>query len=286
MRYSPLALAFLLSLPLAAAAKEHRHMKKPAGPTLPGLRVEFVTQDSWTIVGSFQPPAQPGRWTFLLLHGVGSGRGEWGALAARLAVEGYGILAYDGRGHGESQVFSGQKLNWRKFGDRGVDNDWNRTLFDVEAALRFLASKGIESSSVAFCGASMGANVLLKAAAQRKEIPLLILLSPGINYRDVMTVNPIRAYGKRPLMIVAAQSDNYAFQSSQLLYQLAMPLTGADKAIFLQAPDRHGAPMLDNPAVMDAVLAWIRAQEKGEPFSLALSTAPVAPSTPTARPGP
>jgi len=251
---------------------------KPPAPPLPGEKITFETSDGWTLTGTFSPPK--GHLTFLFLHGVGSNRGEWGALAQRLAAEGFGILAYDARGHAESQAFQGQKVSWRTFSSTGTDNEWNRMTLDVEAALSFLASWGIQSSSVAFCGASVGANILLKAAARRKEIPMLVLLSPGINYRDVLTVNAIRLYGRRPILLVASGQDRYAHQSAQLLYNLALPISGSEEALYLEAPEHHGAPMLDNPVMMDAVVGWIRSQEKGEAFTLvAPSTGPVTPST-------
>lgn len=276
--------AFLLiglSLPLAAAGKKNAHRKaaaaKPAGPTLPGQKVTFPTKDGMVLTGQFVPPND--HLTFLLLHGVGSSKGEWAAFATRLAGEGYGVLAYDGRGHAESAMQAGQKLSWRKFRSTGTDNEWNQMQNDVDAALVFLSSAGVQSSSVAFGGASIGANIMLIAAVTHPEARLAVLLSPGINYRDVMTVNPIRKYGKRPLLVAAATTDNYAFQSSQLLYNLAVSVAGPDNTLFLQTDAGHGAPILDNAAMMDAVISWIRAEEKGEPFTL------IAPSTPTVATG-
>ena len=280
-----LLLLLACCLPLAAAGKKGARKKaapaKPAGPTLPGQKVTFTTKDGLVLTGQFVPPN--GHLTFLLLHGVGSSKGEWAALATRLAGEGYGVLAYDGRGHAESAMQGGQKLSWRKFRSTGTDNEWNQMQNDVEAALLFLSSAGVQASSVAFGGASIGANIMLIEAAAHPEVRMSVLLSPGINYRDVMIVNPIRKYGKRPLLVAAATTDNYSFQSSQLLYNLSVSVAGPDKTFFLQADTGHGAPMLDNAAMMDAVIAWVRAEEQGQPFTyVAPSTTTVNLTSPTA----
>lgn len=275
-------------LPLAAAVKPARKASKPAAPPLPGEKIVFTTQDGWTLTGQYQPAS--GHLTFVLLHGAGSSRGEWTALANRLVAEGYGVLAYDGRGHGESQVHLDTaaapgappiKTSWRKFSFRGQDNEWNQMQNDVEAALLFLSSAGVSSSSLAFCGASIGANVLLIAAAAHPEVRLAVLLSPGIQMRDVLTVNPIRKYGKRPLLLAAAEADKYSFDSALLLYNIAVSVSGPEKALFLKTDKGHGAPMLDNAALMDAVIEWTKAEEAGQPFAyVAPSTAP-ATSTPS-----
>ena len=92
-----LSLALLLALAPACAAAP-----APAAPAaLAGQDVELKTEDGWTLHGKYQPAGE-GRLTLILLHGKGQRKELWLKFAKALEKEGYGYLAVDLRGHGES----------------------------------------------------------------------------------------------------------------------------------------------------------------------------------------
>jgi hypothetical protein len=98
----------------------------------------------------------------LVLHGGGSDRR--GALrhARMLAPHGYGVLLYDARGRGESE---------------GAPNDygwgWPK---DVAGALAFLKGRpDVDPHRIGALGLSTGADVLIEAAATRRDIAALVI---------------------------------------------------------------------------------------------------------------
>ena len=91
----------------------------------------------------------------ILLHGASGSRESVRPYAEMLSRHGYGVLAVDLRGHGESQG----KMN--RLG-------WQGTL-DVGAAVEFLEGRS-EVQAIGGLGISMGAEVLLGAASQYPSI--------------------------------------------------------------------------------------------------------------------
>jgi len=98
----------------------------------------------------------------VLAHGMVFDKESWRPLAARLAHEGYRVLAIDFRGYGASRA-----------GDRPQDLS-----LDILGAVVFLEAQG--AASVSVVGASMGGGAAARAAAAGDSIGIdrLILLSP------------------------------------------------------------------------------------------------------------
>src|SRR2546430_2152064 len=64
-------------------------------------KVSFKTKDGVTLKANFEKPAA-GKPVVILLHGLASSKEEWNPFAEYLAKQGWGVLAYDARGHGSS----------------------------------------------------------------------------------------------------------------------------------------------------------------------------------------
>lgn len=264
----------LLSPGHAASAVKPQPKPKPfqASPFLQAKKILFLTQDQWNLIGYFKPP-QSGKQVFLCLHGVGSGKEEWAQFASSLSSAGYGYLVYDGRGHGESQMGPQGKTSYRSFRSTGTDNEWNRMRYDLEAALGYLKSQGIDEDYVALAGASIGANLALNFAAQHPRIYLTVLLSPSMNYRDVPTVNAMRFYGRRPILLMAAASDRYSFGHTRLLDAFARQSAGPENASLVEVPSGHGVNMLE-PETMSRLMAWILRPSESLRVLVSTSAAP------------
>ena len=227
----------------------------PAAEVQTGEKVSFQTRDGVLITGLFRKPSSAGNRTCILLHGLGSTQEEWQSFSDRLAAAGYGVLSYDARGHGKSTSYAdGRKLSYTKFGPPGPGSQWGNMTDDLGEAINFLASKkGIPVKKIVLIGASIGANICLIYAAKTPEIPLVVLLSPGLNYAGFGTLGSIESFAKRPIAIAASPSDSYAYQSSILLFQR---IQGSKKAAFLQGPAGHGVQMFDGK-FDSQLLKWI-----------------------------
>ncbi|MBI3548288.1 MAG: alpha/beta fold hydrolase [Elusimicrobia bacterium] len=233
----------ILSAALASAAWA-------AGGAGAGQSVRLETSDGWTIPAVYR---RAGSGTAVVLaHGLAAGKDEWKPLAEALAKRGVSTLAIDLRGHSESAL-RGKKVSFREFSDRGPDGEWARMHNDVVAAARYLAGKGHRSLGAA--GASLGANVVMKAAAREPALAFVALLSPGLDYQGIHLADAVRDYGPRPLLVAASQRDAYARATCEELRRfresLRLPVE------WIEAKDGHGAQMFRETAVLEKTAAWL-----------------------------
>ena len=120
--------------------------------TPPGVEtVRVPTADGVTLAAWYHPSANGA--AVVLRHGSGAGSSKAGlrAHAELLARHGYGVLAMDARGHGES---GGRAMDWGWYGD-----------LDVAAGLDWLAARPeVDPGRLGGVGLSMGGEELLGAA--------------------------------------------------------------------------------------------------------------------------
>lgn len=209
--------------------------------------VRFDSAGGCKIEAFYSPPSSQSP-VFINVHGLGSDKNEWGGFQGELAARGYGWLSIDLRGHGGSTTCAGKKTDYRAF----TKADWANASRDIEAAAAWLKKKKV--SSFIFCGASVGANLALKAAAEGAAKPAaVILLSPGLDYAGV---RPELYLSKAPkkLLFAAASDDPYAWQSAAALSQLAAKRGLSPSAI--DGGSGHGANMFRSPVTVSKVLDW------------------------------
>jgi pimeloyl-ACP methyl ester carboxylesterase len=130
---------------------------------IPGAEdVAFRASDGVQLAGWYVPGRNGA--AVIVLHGSHGTRADTLADVRLLAGAGYGVLAYDARGHGQS---AGQTnaLGWL-----GAS--------DIAGATAFLDSqRGVDPRLVAALGLSMGAEEALRAAADR--LPLAAVVADG-----------------------------------------------------------------------------------------------------------
>lgn len=140
---------YVLAVPLRAALPP----RAPAPSSAPaGLDVEDVTvptSDGEELAGWYVP--SPDGAAVVLLPGAGSSRASLGEHLRVLAEGGYGALALDPRGQGDS---TGRAMDWGWFGDE-----------DVAAAVSFLSGRDdVDAERIAVVGLSMGGEQAVGAA--------------------------------------------------------------------------------------------------------------------------
>lgn len=118
--------------------------------SLPGgfQNVSLKTSDGVQLQAWYRPPTNGA--AVIILHGAGSSRESLRPYAEMLARHGYGALAVDLRGHGESQGKT-NRLGWQ-------------SAPDVAAAAEFLQKQN-EVHSIGGLGFSMGGEVILGAVS-------------------------------------------------------------------------------------------------------------------------
>ncbi len=223
----------------------------PPTPTLVAKKdifdIGMVTEDGVRLKGTYYRPAATNAPGVVLLHMLGRKRGDWDVFARQLQEAGFGVLAIDLRGHGESE---GQR-------------EWRKMTKDAAIAVDFIRSRPeINPDRIAILGASIGANIAINYAAQDASIRGAALLSPGLDYHGVTTPDAVKAYGKRPLFLAASSEDAYAYESVQELSKLA---AGPVRLLLLDGQG-HGTQMLGKGnGLEEALLTWLREDVFGEP---------------------
>ena len=224
----------------------------PAAAPAP-RQVRVPTSDGWDLAGTLVPAGK--KKAIVVLHGLASGKEEWQPLAEALAKRGVSTLALDLRGHGKS-LKGGAALGWQSFTDHGPDGAWAAMWKDAEAGAGWLKAQGYKQ--IGLGGASVGANVVLDAAARLPKVRFLVLLSPGVDYQGLRAGASILAYGPRPLLMAASAPDEYAFKSVDLLARARVEAgLPADK---LAASAGHGAQMFADPKTLAKIADWIAQQ--------------------------
>ena len=209
--------------------------------------VKFMSVDGCKIEAFYAAPSS-GNYIFINAHGLGSGKEEWGSFQAALAERGHGWLSLDLRGHGGSKACGGKPADYRKF----TQADWGGASRDIEAAAGWLKKKGYRK--IIFCGASIGANLSLKAAAEGAVKPAaVILLSPGLDYAGVRPELYLAKAPKR-LLFAAAEDDPYAWRSAAALSGLAGRSDLSAAAI--DGGLGHGVSMFKTPGTIKKILDW------------------------------
>jgi len=109
----------------------------------------------------YLPPGEPPFCGVVLCHGITSNKENYADLASFLRGEGFAVLCFDCRGHGQSQG--------------GLDGSaWQ----DVLTAVDYLAQREeVDAERLAVVGSSMGAHNGLRAAAESPAVRTVVALN-------------------------------------------------------------------------------------------------------------
>lgn len=211
--------------------------------------IVLKAQDGVRIAGAYVHADQP-RAAALLLHMLPATKESWSAFASRLADLGIASLAIDLRGHGASTQGPDGPLDYRAFSE----TEHQAARIDVEAALDWLHERhpGLRLLCV---GASIGANLALRAMADHAEVSGVLALSPGLDYHGVAIEDVMGRLreGQRALLVVSRQ-DVYALSS---LEQLKAEPTAADVETIVLEDAGHGTAILEHGDFADRAAAWM-----------------------------
>ncbi|MBI4802863.1 MAG: alpha/beta fold hydrolase [Elusimicrobia bacterium] len=227
----PHALLFLaLLLPASALDGQNAHE-----PRLEE-RITLTADDGWKLNARYLKAAESSP-TAVLIHSQKSDLTEWNFWFDYLKRYGYGYLAMDLRGHGLSFVMpNGSTTTYKAFAISGSNNEFNKMIRDVEAAIAYLSTNSVTGDRIILVGSIMGANLAIKAAAIHPDISMAAAISPVLNVNDVLSVNPLYAYGKRPLLMIAGANRAKQYKEFQLLNDIAKSACGkANVTIMVEA---------------------------------------------------
>jgi alpha-beta hydrolase superfamily lysophospholipase len=199
--------------------------------------------DGAVLTAHFYPPETSPAPGVLLLHMWQRQKEDWAPFASQLQQEGYAAMTLDLRGHGESEGTTEGTLDPQLWTD------------DILRAWTVMAEQpSVDAERTAIIGASIGANLALRTAAIEERVRAVGLLSPGLEYHGVTTLEAMAAYGERPALIVVSQDDPTAAESAEELAQEGQVLT-----IYPQGG--HGTELLTSqPDLVGLLLGWLDRQ--------------------------
>ncbi len=171
--------------------------------------VKLVTDDGVNIVADYYKPKAAGSPVAILLHMHRSDRSAWKPLVPVLQRSGFGIMAIDMRGHGDSLFPSEMNL-----AQRSVDRDptlYNAMYRDLAAAYACLSKrKELDMSRLVIIGASVGCSVAIDYGRRDRSVDVVVCMTPGENYLGVDSVDHIKKYGDRPILLLATEDERRA----------------------------------------------------------------------------
>ncbi len=189
----------------------------PADRGLAFADVVLRTEDGVTLSGWYIPSTKGA--AVVVLHGAGSTRSSVLDHAVVLARNGYGVLAFDARGHGRS---GGRAMDFGWYGDE-----------DLAAAVTFLHDRpDVDLGRIAAVGLSMGGEEAIGAAASDPDLRAVV--AEGATNRTAADK--------------AWLSDHYGLRGTiqegidRLMYGVTDLLTAADRPISLRAAVARAAP--------------------------------------------
>lgn len=190
----------------------------------------------------------------ILLHMFSHSSKDWEGLVPLLTNEGYAVLNLDLRGHGKSIKRKEETISY-------LDPDkvnFRLLPLDVSSALDGLKSYvgRVDLEKVGIIGASIGANAGLIAAVGNPKVKTLVLISPGLNYHDLMTENAAGRLKEVCVLLISSREDSYSLSSCQRLYS-AMQIS--KKEIKLVTGREHGNDLLvEVPESNKEIVDWIK----------------------------
>lgn len=177
--------------------------------------------------------------SILLLHEAYLDSQVWEPFAKTAQAKGYTVLALDLRGHGQSE------------GEKTFNPDMDQ---DVDEAMHWLRFTLPKENQISIIGASIGANLALRAGTRHPRVKPIIMLSPGMQLWEIGITDAISEYGSRPLLLVAADEDAYPFGSVNQLYDP----TNDTHQLEIYPGAEHGTDLLDaHPELTSLLLDWI-----------------------------
>jgi pimeloyl-ACP methyl ester carboxylesterase len=217
-------------------------------------RIEIITDDDVKIVGNWatSPTTVGGA---VLLHMFPSTKESWAPFQQVLAQRGIASLAIDLRGHGESnKAANGRPIDYQKF----TEAEHVSSVNDVRAAYEWIRTRGLEPEQIAVIGASIGANLAVRFAVEEPRVPAIMLLSPGLNYHGVNTIEIADEIAQHQGVWIAASSgdDDESVKASNEL----MKYFEVDNKVFKKLKNAgHGTKMFEgDDALMGEAANWIR----------------------------
>ena len=205
--------------------------------------IALRASDGTTLSAVWHAPARTAP-AVVLVHMLTRSHAEWDLAAQALNVSGFGVLALDLRGHGDSAGNSSALGPMQQDVQAGVD--WLKTRSDVVA------------NRLGIAGASLGAALAPLVAAIDPAVRSIALLSPSGEYRGLRCEASMRKFTERAgaVMLVASTGDPYALRTAHHFEAMG---TGPRDLRIVDGTNAHGTALLAiRPDLVTSLVDWFQ----------------------------
>jgi pimeloyl-ACP methyl ester carboxylesterase len=214
-------------------------------------RVTVDASDGLALVGDFYLPTttdDAGAPAVLLLHMMNNNINSWRytGMIDGLYNAGYAVLVVDQRGNG----------------DTGGEDDWVLAVDDVQTWIDWLrAQPGVDAERINLVGGSIGGLMALCGMMNDEDVVAAVALSPAPDYEGLTTAAAVDTIKRRPLYLVAAQSDGTFTRGIRNL----AALVEGDTVIQFYRGSEHGTGLFfAHPDLAPSIVRWLDLQNKDE----------------------
>lgn len=200
--------------------------------------VTFKAADGLVVSGDYYGSAERDRPLLLLFHMASSNRGEYRAIAPRLAGLGWDALAIDQRSGG-----AGFGARNETVGRLGRSTSFDEAFKDLEAALAWARADKPGRTVVIWGSSYSAALVFLLAAKHEKDVAAVMSFSPGEYLGRAGSVKDAASKVSAPIFVSSASDGGEIGVARAILAAAATP--AAHKAQFVPKAGLHGSSTLD-----------------------------------------
>jgi uncharacterized protein len=234
--------------------------------------VSIPTPDGLMLHGWYIPPrgwrsGDPPAPAVLHVHGNAGHIGVHLDFSEFLTRHGFGVLIFDYRGYGRSDL----PRRWLRRED---------LLVDTRAALDYLLSRpDVDPARIALYGVSLGGGLALAAAAERPEPAAVVSIAAFASWRGIATTHAtalaaraiksgldgaesITRLGDRPVLLVHGTADTIVpFRHAELLHGAAQ--SAGVRSELLRLPSGHNDIVVGDGAAQRQIAAFLEAALEG-----------------------
>lgn len=220
--------------------------------------VFLETEDGWKIHLKYVKPKKDNLPLLLLIHSQKENHTEWKNWFSIIEAFGYGWATIDLRGHGVSVYKTdGSSQTYTSFSLSGNDNEYNKMIRDIDAAIVHLSSTGITEDRIFIIGSHLGANVSAKFSVINRNIAGLILIHPYTTINEIPIIGLLRNYGNtRPILIISPENNIKRIRDTLFIYYLTRTKTEPSKTFIIIAGN-FTSPKNMSKTLIYRILHWI-----------------------------
>ena len=163
------------------------------------------------------------------------------------------FLNFDLRGHGQSVSKGSTNLSYKDM----ERSEYPKIPDDIRESLRLIrkARPELKKTPVIVIGASIGANSAGILANIEKSVVAACLLSPGLNYRELLPGPHLAVVGEKQILMIVGIEDTYSFNSTDSLFTLSEGI----KTRYTYETGAHGTNIPNNSdSAMADLVEWTR----------------------------